>query len=315
MPDLKTQGRAAFVFPGVGVTPSGHEGEFLERHRAVMQPFLDEALAFAGEDLHPTLAPLAAGKPGARPSPEAEEVFTYAFDCAVAAAFRQSDLEPSYVAGHSLGLYAALAVTGAVSFGDGLAMVTRARAFVREACPPGRFGMAVVIGMRDAEISSLLENPAHAGVARANVNNDTATVLSGLVADLEPFLERARREGAFKAALLDVDMPYHHPGYLSAATDRFRAFLGGLAWRTPCCPLVSSIDQALLEAPAELLEYTACNISTPIRWQRVVEKLAALGVAVAVECGPGISLTQHASFIAGAPKHVNTKTSAWKLHI
>ena len=315
MPDLKTQGRAAFVFPGVGVTPSGHEGEFFQRHREVMQPFLDEAVAFAGEDLHAILA----SRPAAgRPSPRAEELlelFTYAFDCAVAAVYRQAGLEPSYVAGHSLGLYAALAVTGVVSFGDGLAMVVRARDFVREACPPGQFGMAVVIGMRAAEIVSLLGDPAHAGVARANINNDTATVLSGSVVDLEDFLEVARREGAFKAVLLDVDMPYHNPVYLAPATDRFRAFLGGLAWSAPFCPLVSPIDQALLEDPAELLECTACNISTPIRWQKVVERLAALGVAVAVECGPGISLTQHASFIPGAPKHVNTKTSAWKLRI
>ncbi len=315
MPDLKTQGKAAFVFPGVGVTPSGHEGEFLQRHRAVMQPLLEEALAFAGEDPHPTLARRSGGPPAGRPSPLAEELFTYAFDCAVATVYRQYDLEPSYVAGHSLGLYAALAVTGAVRFGDGLAMVTRARALVREACPPGSLGMAVVIGMRAEEIAGLLADPAHLGLARANVNNDTATVLSGRVADLETFLEVARREGAFKAVLLDVDLPYHHPGYLGAATDRFRAYLGSLAWSAPCCPLVSSIDQALLQDPAELLEYTACNISTPIRWQKVVERLAALGVAVAVECGPGISLTQHASFIPGAPKHVNTKTSAWKLRI
>jgi len=315
MPDLKTQGRAAFVFPGVGVTPSGHEGEFFQRHLEVMQPFLDEAVAFAGEELHATLAPSSAGRPGERPSPLAEELFTYAFDCAVAAVYRQSGLEPSYVAGHSLGLYAALAVTGAVRFGDGLAMVERARAFVREACPPGRFGMAVVIGMRAAEIVSLLRDSAHAGIARANINNDTATVLSGGVIDLEHFLEVAKRDGAFKAVLLDIDMPYHHPVHLAPATERFRAFLGSLVWSAPFCPLVSPIDQALLEDPAELLECTACNISTPIRWQKVVERLAALGVAVALECGPGISLTQHASFIPSAPKHVNTKTSAWKLRI
>lgn len=315
MSDLKTQGKAAFVFPGVGVTPSGHEGEFLQRHREVMQPFLDEAAAFAGESLAATLTLLPAAGSGIRPSPRAAELATYAFDCAVAAVYRQSGLEPSYVAGHSLGLYAALAVAGVVRFGDGLAMVERARAFVREACLPGHFGMAVVIGMRDAEIAGLLGAPAHAGVARANVNNDTATVLSGSVADLELFLAVARREGAFKAVLLDIDLPYHHPVYLAAATDRFRAFLGSLAWSAPFCPLVSPIDQALLEDPAELLECTACNISTPIRWQKVVERLAALGVAVAVECGPGISLTQHASFIPGAPQHVNTKTSAWKLRI
>ena len=315
MPDLRTRGRAAFVFPGVGVTASGHEGEFLERHREVMQPFLDEALAFAGESLHATLAPLSADPSAGPPSPRAEELFTYAFDCAVAAVYRQSGLEPSYVAGHSLGLYAALAVTGAVRFGDGLEMVVRARDFVRDACPPGRFGMAVVIGMSAAEIVSLLADPAHAGVARANINTDTATVLAGSVADLERFLEVARREGAFKAVPLDIDMPYHHPVYLAPATARFRAFLGGLAWSAPSCPLVSSIDQALIADPAELLECTACNISTPIRWQKVVERLAALGVAVALECGPGISLTQHALFIPGAPKHVNTKTSAWKLRI
>lgn len=312
MSDLRTQGKASFVFPGVGVTSSGHEREFFERHREVMQPFLDEAREFAAEDLPAILAP---GPAAGRPSPRAEELFTYAFDCAVAAVYRQAGLEPSYVAGHSLGLYAALAVTGVVGFADGLAMVERARVFVREACPPGHFGMAVVIGMREAEVASLLDDPAHLGIARANINNDTATVLSGSVADLEPFLEVARREGAFKAVLLDVDMPYHHPVYLAPATERFRVFLGSLAWSAPFCPLVSPIDQALLEDPAELLECTAGNISTPIRWQKVVERLAALGVAVALECGPGISLTQHASFIPGAPKHVNTKTSAWKLRI
>ena len=133
MPDLKTQGKAAFVFPGVGVTPSGHEGEFLNRHREVMQPFLDEAGAFAGEDLAAAVAPPSAVGAAGRPSSRAEELRTYAFDCAVAAVYRNSGLEPSYVAGHSLGIYAALAVGGAVSFGDGLAMVERARAFVREA--------------------------------------------------------------------------------------------------------------------------------------------------------------------------------------
>jgi [acyl-carrier-protein] S-malonyltransferase len=315
MPDLKTQGKAAFVFPGVGVTASGHEGEFLERHREVMQPFLAEALAYAGETLHATLAPHPGAAPGCRPTPRAEELFTYAFDCAVAAVYRNAGLEPSFAAGHSLGLYAALAVTGVVAFRDGLAMVERARDFVRDACPPGSFGMGVVIGMSAAEIVGLLADPAHAGVARANVNNDTATVLSGRVVDLERFLAVARREGAFKAVLLDIDMPYHHPVYLAAATDRFRGFLSSIAWGAPCCPIVSPIDQALLEHPAELLECTANNISAPIRWQKVVERLAALGVAVAVECGPGISLTQHAAFIEGAPKHVNTKTSAWKLKI
>jgi hypothetical protein len=72
MSDLRTQGKAAFVFPGVGVTPSGHEGEFLARHRELMQPFLDEALAYAGEDLHATLAPLATGRLVGRPSARAE---------------------------------------------------------------------------------------------------------------------------------------------------------------------------------------------------------------------------------------------------
>jgi [acyl-carrier-protein] S-malonyltransferase len=309
MPDLKTQGRAAFVFPGVGVTPSGHEAEFLERHRAVMQPYLAAASAFAGEDVLAVLAP------GARPSALAAELFTHAYDCAVAEVYRQAGLEPSFVAGHSLGLYAALAVAGAVPFDAGLAMVERARTFVREACPPGDFGMAVVVGLREAEVVRLLDDPAYATLARANVNNETATVLSGTTADLERFLAAADREGALKAVLLGIDLPYHNPHFLAPATVRFRAFLQGVAWRRPAWPVISPIDQAALTDPGDLLECTARNISSEIRWRQVVERLAALGVAVAVECGPGISLTQHAYFITGAPRHVNTKTSPWKLGI
>lgn len=297
MSDLKTRGPAAFVFPGVGVAPSGHEEEFLDRHGGVMRPFLEEAAAFAGGDVR------------------SGEIYTHAFDCAVAAVYRAAGLEPVCVAGHSLGLYAALADSGAVRFGDALAMVERARALVREACPPGRFGMAVVVGLREPEIPRLLDDPERAGLAVANVNNETGVVLSGAVDELNSFLEAADREGALKAALLDVDLPYHNPRYLAPATERFREFLRGLQWRAPRCPVVCSIDHGLLTDPAALLEYTARNISAPIRWQGVVERLAALGVAVALECGPGISLTQHAYFIPGAPRHVNTKTVKWKLGI
>lgn len=297
MSDLSTQGKAAFVFPGVGVAPNGHEGEFFARHRAVMRPFLEEAAAFAGRQLH------------------AGELHTHAFDCAVAAVYRSHGLEPSCVAGHSLGLYAALADSGAVRFRDALAMVERAHELVVEACPRGGFGMAVVIGMREPEIRRLLEDPAHEGCALANVNNETGIVLSGAVEALGSVLAAAEREGALKATLLDLDLPYHNPGVLAPATERFREYLRTISWRAPTCPVVSSIDQSLLVDPAALLEHTARNISAPIRWQGTVERLAALGVAVAVECGPGISLTQHAYFIPGAPKHVNTKTSKWKLGI
>jgi [acyl-carrier-protein] S-malonyltransferase len=301
----------AFVFPGVGIDLCGHEAEFIARHQATVSPYLAQASARAHVDLE------AAIQSGSllRLDDRARELLAYGFNCAAAAVYRKAGIAPAFLAGHSLGIYSAITVGEALSFEDGLGLVEKAHACVRAVCEKARFGMAVIVGLSVEEIGGMLDCDAYNGICVANRNNATSLVLTGLRSELEAFMEEAERHGALKAAMLPVEAPYHHPLWAAPASNKFRHHLMTLSWQASVCPIVSSIDGSLLTQPGELLELTAANLSSPICWQGVVEALGTAGTHLAIECGLGISLTQNARFIPSSPKHVNVKTSQWRLGI
>jgi [acyl-carrier-protein] S-malonyltransferase len=299
----------AFAFPGVGAEWSGAEAGFLRRHGSAMRPCLDAASDAAGADL---AAAVASGR-HAQLGREEQELLAYALSCAAHTVCRDAGVHPALVAGYSLGVYTAMACSGAVSFAEGLGMVRRAHALARAACAGGRFGMGAVVGLSVADVTALLARPERRGLCLANVNSDYAVTLSGTRGALDPFLEDAAAHGALKVVALDVDIPYHNPNLLAGVSETFAAELRTAAWREPLCPIVSSVDQALLAAPDRLREFTAKNLSTPFHWQRTVERLARAGVDLVIECGPGVALTQNARFIAGAPEHANLKNAPRRL--
>lgn len=291
----------AFVFPGVGVAPCGAEPLFLAEQRPAVAPFLAEGSQWAGVDL----AAAVEGERLSELSPRGWQLFTYAFSCAAAHVYRAKGARPSWVAGYSLGLYAALWAAGCVSYAEGLSLVARAYDLMTEAARgKGPFAMGVIVGLGRGEWDRVLAPRESLRVA--NVNSDISVVFGGLAAEVEGALAEALARGASKARLLPADAPVHHP-VLAEASRAFRVHLEGLTWRAPRCPVVCSIDQALLEDPAALKDFTAVNLSTPIHWQKVTEKLASLGAQWVLECGHGVSLTQNARFIPGAVRHVNVR--------
>jgi len=300
----------ALVFPGIGAPLCGAEREFFARHRAVMAPYLEEAAVLAGADL---AAALLADTVKALDH-RAQELFVHAFNCGACAAYERAGLRPAWVAGYSFGIYSALAAAGAVGFSEALALADRARTLVNEECPDRRFGMAAVLGLTEPEVRRLAGRPGRDSICLANVVNDAAVILSGLRGDLEGLLAEALRLDAFKAVLLDTDVPFHHPKFLSKSSERFRDFIARIPWREARCPVISSIDQSLLTTPDELMDFTARNLSTPISWRGVIARMRALGVEEVIECGPGVSLTRSAQFLADAPRHRNIKTFLHELH-
>jgi [acyl-carrier-protein] S-malonyltransferase len=303
--------RVVFVFPGAGVEPCGHEAQFLARHRSLMTPFLEEASEEAGVRLTDVV------ENGGIQSLDSKtnELLTHAFNGGVCEVYKQSGITPFATAGHSLGVYSAVFASGATSFTDSLLMVTQARSLVGRECNDGQYGMATVVGLTMDEIEAILEKVTCPSICVANRNNITSTVLSGRRDALERILEQATELGAFKANFLDINMPYHNPRFLAHASSDLREFLGGLSWRKPQCPVVSSIDRTFLASLEQIVDFTARNLSTQIKWQRVVEAFQEHKATVVIECGPGISLTQNARFVADSPPHVNIKTSKRKLGI
>jgi len=304
-------GKVAFVFPGIGVAPCGYEADFYSRHQSQMRPFFEHASELAGVDLAEAATNGGAQDLGHR----ANELFTCAFSCAGYAVYASLGFTPSCVAGYSLGVYSALFASGALSFADSLKIAVKAHILVQDVLPEGEFGMGIVVGLRGEEVEQLLQESGDEQLCVANTNSATAYVLAGRRDTLALLLDRAETLGALRTSLLTLDVPFHNPHFLGKASSDLTDFLGGFAWASPACPVVSSIDQRLLVTPDQLIAFTALNLSTPIHWLRVTEALAGQDVRMVIECGPGISLTQNARFIAGSPRHTSVQTSKRRLGV
>jgi [acyl-carrier-protein] S-malonyltransferase len=301
--------RAAFVFPGAGVPCCGAEVELFSRHEAFLAPFLEEASRRAGIDFATALAN---GAVDATPDRE-RQLFTYAFGAGLAELLCSRGIEPALTAGYSFGVYGALFGAGAISFEQGFDLLERAYAVMAEETASTDAGMGVVVGLEEEEMRTVLCDPAFFELVLANSSGDTCHVLSGPKPALALALEAALRAGALSAKTLPLSIPYHHPAILGRASSRLRPFLDGVALCTPRCPIISSIDQRALLGAAEIRDFVASNLSTPIAWVRVVAKLSALGATSAIECGPGISLSQNARFIEGALPHVSVRNARGKI--
>jgi len=301
--------RAAFVFPGAGVPCCDADRELWVRHQAAFSPFLDEASSRAGvhfaaalDDCHIDTIP-----------DREKQYFTYAFGAAFCELLRSRGIEPVATAGYSFGVYAALFGAGAIRFSSGLDILERAYSLMAEETASADAGMGIVVGLEAEAMRALLRDPAFFEIVLANSSGDACHVLSGPKAALGEALDAATRRDAISAKALPVSIPYHHPAILGRASLRLRSFLEGVALRAPRCPIVSSIDQRALLGAAEIRDFVARNLSTPISWVRVVGALGGLGAEVAIECGPGVSLAQNARFIEGALRHVGVKKARSRL--
>ena len=298
-------GRLGLVFPGIGVDWCGAEWLFLERHASVMTPFLEQASAMAGKNL------VLSGdlNPVERLSARETELLTHAFNCGVNAVLAEAGLEAVCATGHSLGLYSAVAASGAVGFADSLKLVDRACALVREACPGGRdsFAMGAVVGLAVEDVRQLARPTAAGGLEIAIQNNPYSFVVSGPKEDVERFLAEAGEQGAPKVIRLRVDYPYHNPALMGRVIEPFERFLRTLPWTVAARPVLCPFDQLLWRRTDGLIRCVAQTPASPFNWLKTMGSMMEAGIDTVVECGPGISLTQNARFIAGLPPHVNLK--------
>jgi malonyl CoA-acyl carrier protein transacylase len=292
-----------FLFPGIGVKPFGKEGEFYRRYRSILDPFLQKGSEKAGIDLSALLlqnTPSTVGQLSL-------EIFAYVFSHGAFQVFREHGLAPKLVAGHSLGIYAALSAAEAIHFEDGLAIIEKAHQLGRKYNPEQRFGVVVIIGLDHDEVAEVISENGYRTVKLANLNNASSGVYVGYKEETDGLLAWAEGAGAIKTIRLRIDIPFHSPLFMQGASRDLRTFLTSLPWRPPVCPILSSLNHNLLTTEEQLLDMTAANLSHTIFWPGVMKKLTELGVEAVIECGAGVSLSQHARFIEAAPRHYNLR--------
>ena len=277
----------AFLFPGQGSQRSGMLRD-LPDHPAVRR-----TISRSSEVLDRDVLEL--DTPGALASTVGVQLALLIAGTAAARVLADEGGPPDFVAGHSVGAFAAAVAAGALDFSDALRLVElRARAMERSY--PEGYGMGVVVGLDERAVSRLAdevgtpEAPVHA----ANVNAPLQVGVSGAEGSLERVLALARERGARGARRLAVPTPSHTPLMAPVAAELAGA-LEEISMSPPAVPYVGNVGGRALRDPEPVREDLARGVERPVRWHDATTLLYELGVRLFVELPPGDVLARLAA--------------------
>jgi [acyl-carrier-protein] S-malonyltransferase len=219
-------------------------------------------------------------------------------------------LAPSFVAGHSLGEYSAHVAAGTLVFQDAVRLVRNRGRYMQEAVPVGHGAMAAILGLDEAGVNQACADAAEGEVvSAANLNGGGQIVIAGTAAAVARASARAKALGARRALPLPVSAPFHC-ALMKPAEDRLAPELRAVAARDPRVPVVANVDAQPKRTAAESIEALIKQVSSPVRWESVVQRLASEGVTRYVEVGPGKALSGMIKRIADGATILNVEGPA-----
>ncbi len=198
---------------------------------------------------------------------------------------------PAYVAGHSLGEYSANVAAGTVGFADALRIVRRRGRYMQEAVPVGTGAMAAILGLDAEQVAQACRDAAEGEVVSpANLNGTGQVVIAGARDAVARAGERAKALGAKRVVPLPVSAPFHC-ALMTPAEERLAPELRALETHPPRVPIVANVDAEPKRDAAAAIEALVRQVTSPVRWESVVTRLASEGVTTYVEVGPGTVLS------------------------
>ena len=196
----------------------------------------------------------------------------------------------SYVAGHSLGEYSALAAAGALSVADTARLLRIRGAAMQEAVPVGIGAMAVLLGMDFEAAQAVASEAAQGEVCQAaNDNDPSQVVVSGHKAAVERALVIAKEKGAKRAMLLSVSAPFHS-ALMAPAADVMAQALADVAMSAPSVPLVANVRAEAVSDVDTIRALLVEQVTGSVRWRESVIWMGAQGVSETWEIGAGKAL-------------------------
>lgn len=197
----------------------------------------------------------------------------------------------SYVAGHSLGEYTALAAAGALSLSDTARLLRVRGTAMQEAVPVGVGAMAALLGLDFETARTVAQEAAQGEVCQAaNDNDPSQVVVSGHRAAVERALIIAKERGAKRAMLLPVSAPFHCV-LMAPAADVMAIALERVDITMPDVPLVSNVSASAVTNPADIRSLLVSQVTGSVRWRESVSYMAAQGVTEIWEIGAGKALS------------------------
>jgi [acyl-carrier-protein] S-malonyltransferase len=193
------------------------------------------------------------------------------------------EARPAFVAGHSLGEYAALVAAGAIGFDEGVQLVRERGRLMQEACDAEPGTMAAVLGLEPDVLAPIA---AEHGASLCNANAPGNITIGGTTAAVEAASAAATEAGAVKVVPLAVSGAFHTP-LMQTAADGLRDALSGVEFKQPRTPIVSNVTATPLEDPTTFGTELVDQVTNPVMWAASVQCMQAAGVTTLIEFGPG----------------------------
>ena len=198
---------------------------------------------------------------------------------------------PAMVAGHSLGEFSALVAAGALSFEDGLRLVSARAMAMQKACEAAPGTMAAVIGLPDETIENICKEVSESGetVVAANYNCPGQLVISGTIEGINAACEKLKAAGAKRALPLKVGGAFHSP-LMRPAKDELEKAIEATEFKAPRCPVYQNVDGKPYTDPAKIKANLIAQLTSSVRWTESVNNMISAGADDFTECGPGKAL-------------------------
>lgn len=274
----------AFVFPGQGAQFVGM-GKDLYENNPVAKEMFDKAneilgfnitdLMFNGtdEDLRQTKVTQPA-------------IFLHSV---ILAKTMGDDFNPDMVAGHSLGEFSALVAARALSFEDGLRLVSARAQAMQKACEKTPSTMAAVLALPDARVEELCASVTEGVVVPANYNCPGQIVISGSIEGVDAACAKMLEAGAKRALKLKVGGAFHSP-LMEPARAELADAIAHTDFHAPKCPVYQNVNAEPQTDPETIKKNLIAQLTAPVRWTQTIQNMIAAGADTFVEVGPGAVL-------------------------
>jgi [acyl-carrier-protein] S-malonyltransferase len=278
----------AFIFPGQGSQAAGMGKTVAEAYPSARQTFeeADDALGMALSKI------CFEGPVDELKKTEITQPAILTTSVAVLRALQSErpTLVPQVAAGHSLGEWTALVAVGALRFRDAVKLVRERGRLMQEAVPLGEGAMSAVLGMAPEKVAEIVarvqtEDPAEI-VCVANYNSADQNVISGAKRGVERAAKALTDGGATKVLPLPVSAPFHSP-LMAPAAKGLEPFLTSIEIGPMSAPVISNVEAKANRDPVRVKKLLLDQVTAPVRWVETIKLMAEMGVAQAIEIGPG----------------------------
>ena len=270
----------AYVFPGQGSQFSGMGKDLYDSSESSKQLF-GRANEILGFDISKTMFE---GSADELKQTKVTQPAIFIHSTVLANSLGDS-FQPDMVAGHSLGEFSALVAARALSFEEGLKLVSIRAQAMQKACEANPSTMAAVLGLDDATVESICEQTDGVVVA-ANYNCPGQLVISGEIEAVNAACEALKEAGAKRALILPVGGAFHSP-LMEPAREELQAAIENANFVEPICPIYQNVTASAVRNPEEIKENLILQLTAPVRWTQTMQQMIADGASSFTEVGPG----------------------------